>query len=183
MNETPAKLSSRSVHRGRVVNLDIDTVRFPDGSVGELEMMRHSGAAAVLPLISGGDDPTVLLIRQYRYATGGYIYEVPAGRPSEVGEDWELCARRELEEETGYRAAKLERLTSIWTTPGFTDEVIHLFVATDLRPGDHARDEDEFMEIEEVPFSRALQMIRDGEIRDAKSICTLLFAAQFYLDR
>jgi ADP-ribose pyrophosphatase len=177
----PGCVDSRPVYRGRIVNLNLDTVRFPDGSTGELEMIRHSGAAAVLPVAGGvdEDDPEVVLIRQYRYATDGYVYEVPAGRPTEEGEDWELCARRELEEETGLRAGTVRRLTTIYTTPGFTDERIHLFLATELTEGAHSRDEDEFMEVVRLPFSRALEMVRDGEIVDAKSICTILFAAGF----
>jgi ADP-ribose pyrophosphatase len=178
-----ACLASRPVHRGRVVELNVDTVRFPDGSTGELEMVRHSGAAAVLPVLGDpeAEDPQILLIRQYRYAAGGYIYEVPAGRPSAPGEEWEVCARRELEEETGMRARELRKLTMIYTTPGFTDERIHLFLATGLEEGTHARDVDEFMEVVPIPLSRALEMIRDGEIIDAKSICTLLYAAGFVL--
>jgi len=146
-------------------------------------MIRHSGAAAVVPLLDppSHSDPRVLLINQYRYAAGGYLYEVPAGRPDREGEDWEICARRELEEETGYVAGQLLPLTSILTTPGFTDECIHLFLATDLTAGNVGRDTDEFMELVEVPFSRALTMIEEGEIRDAKSICALLFAARFRL--
>jgi ADP-ribose pyrophosphatase len=183
--DKPGRIASRPVHSGRVVDLSIDTVRFPDGSVGELEMIRHSGAAAVLPLLSdpAGDDPQIVLIRQYRYATGGEIYEVPAGRPDFKGEDWEVCARRELEEETGMRAGRLERLTSIYTTPGFTDEQIHLFLATDLTNGSTSRDVDEFMDVVPMPLSRALEMVRTGEIVDAKTICTLLYAAGFVLGR
>lgn len=179
----PGQVSSRPVYRGRVVDLNVDTVRFPDGSTGELEMMRHSGAAAVLPLLGGpGDeDPEVVIIRQYRYASGGYLYEVPAGRPSHPGEDWELCARRELEEETGMRARELRKLATIWTTPGFTDERIHLYLATGLEEGTHARDADEFMEVVRMPLSRVLEMVRDGEITDAKTICTVLYAAGFVL--
>lgn len=179
----PGQVSSRPVYRGRVVDLNVDTVRFPDGSTGELEMMRHSGAAAVLPLLGdpGDEDPEVVMIRQYRYATDGYLYEVPAGRPSHPGEEWELCARRELEEETGMRARELRKLTTIWTTPGFTDERIHLYLATGLEEGTHARDADEFMEVVRMPLSRVLEMVRDGEITDAKTICTVLFAAGFVL--
>lgn len=177
----PGRIESRPIYRGRIVDLNVDTVRFPDGSTGELEMIRHSGAAAVLPVLGdpAGDDPQILLIRQYRYATGGYILEVPAGRPAFQGEDWEVCARRELEEETGLRAGNLQRLTGIYTTPGFTDEVIHLFLATDLTAGTVARDADEFLELVRLPFSEALAKVRDGEIQDAKSICTLLYAAGF----
>ncbi|CAN5369328.1 NUDIX hydrolase [soil metagenome] len=179
----PGRISSRQIYDGRIVNLNVDTVRFPDGSTGELEMIRHSGAAAVLPLLDEGDgeEPQVVLIRQYRYATDGYIYEVPAGRPDAPGEEWELCARRELEEETGLRAGRLQRLTTIYTTPGFTDERIHLFLATELTEGAQSRDQDEFMEVVRMPLSEALALIRDGEIVDAKSICTLLYAAGFVL--
>jgi ADP-ribose pyrophosphatase len=179
----PGRIDSRPVHSGRIVDLSIDTVRFPDGSTGELELIRHSGAAAVLPLLDRRDspDPHVLLIRQYRYAAGGYLLEVPAGRPEREGEDWEVCAARELEEETGLVPGKLTRMTSILTTPGFTDERIHLFLAEDLRPGRTAPDDDEFIELVKLPLSAALQRVRDEEIVDAKSICTLLFAAGFLL--
>lgn len=175
------RVASRPVYRGRIVDLNVDTVRFPDGSTGELEMIRHSGAAAILPVVddAGEGDPEILLIRQYRYAAEGYIYEVPAGRPSHPGEEWEVCARRELEEETGMRAREIRRLTTIYTTPGFTDERIHLFLAEGLEEGTHARDADEFLEVVRMPLSRALRMVRDGEIVDAKSICTLLYAAGF----
>ncbi|MEW5927407.1 MAG: NUDIX hydrolase [Gemmatimonadota bacterium] len=175
------RISSRPVYDGRIVHLNLDTVRFPDGSTGEIEMIRHSGAAAVLPVVGSTDDedPEVVLIRQYRYATDGYIYEVPAGRPDRPGEDWELCARRELEEETGLRAGEMRKLTAIYTTPGFTDERIHLFLATGLEEGTQARDVDEFMDVVRLPFSKVLEMVRDGEIVDAKSICTILYAAGF----
>lgn len=181
--EAPGRISSRSLYDGRIVHLNLETVRFPDGSTGELEMIRHSGAAAVLPLREGGDgeEPQVVLVRQYRYAADGYIYEVPAGRPDAPGEDWELCARRELEEETGLRAGQLRKLTTIYTTPGFTDERIHLFLATELTEGAQSRDHDEFMEIVTLPLSEALALVRDGEIVDAKTICTLLYAAGFVL--
>jgi ADP-ribose pyrophosphatase len=181
----PGQIDSRPVHSGRIVDLSIDTVRFPDGSVGELEFIRHSGAAAVLPLLDprSAEDPTILLIRQYRYASGGYLLEVPAGRPDREGEPWETCASRELEEETGLVAGRLTRLTSILTTPGFTDERIHLFLAEDLRPGQTAPDHDEFIEVVKLPLSEALQKVRDEEIVDGKTICTLLFAAGFLLQK
>lgn len=173
------RIASRPIHRGRIVDLSVDTVRFPNGTTGELEMIRHSGASAVLPLLSSGPDPEILLIRQYRYATGGYIYEVPAGRPDTPGEDWEVCAARELEEETGLRAGRITHLTTIYTTPGFTDERIHLYLATDLTPGRSAHDVDEFIELLRLPLSAALEMVRTGEVQDAKTICTLLFAARY----
>lgn len=184
-NEAPGHISSRPVHSGRIVNLSIDTVRFPDGSIGELEMIRHSGAAAVVPILSdpAGDDPQVLLIHQYRYASGGYMLEIPAGRPDREGEDWEVCARRELEEETGLVAGRLEYLTSIFTTPGFTDEQIRIFAAFDLTTGSSKLDQDEFLDPVAMPISEALDRIRSGEINDAKTICGLLYTAGFVLNR
>jgi ADP-ribose pyrophosphatase len=185
MNEPvkPGLIDSRPIHDGRIVHLAVDKVRFPDGSVGELEMIRHSGASAVLPVLSdpNGPDPQILLIRQYRYASGGYMLEVPAGRPDQPGEDWEVCARRELEEETGMIAGTMTYLTSIFTTPGFTDEKIRLYMATDLTSGALKHDQDEFMEPVRITLSEALEKIRSGEITDAKTICTLLYAAGFLL--
>lgn len=179
----PGTLSSLPVHDGRIVHLSVDTVRFPDGSVGELEMIRHSGASAVLPLIGRRDeaDPEIVLIRQYRYASGGYMLEVPAGRPDAPGEDWEVCARRELEEETGMVAGTMTRLTGIFTTPGFTDEFIHLFLAEDLREGNTAYDHDEFIELARMPLSQAVAAIQRGEITDGKTVCAILFANTFLL--
>ncbi len=144
-------------------------------------MIRHVGASAVLPFLGRltDSDPDVLLIRQYRYASDGYIYEIPAGLPMGPEESWEECARRELEEETGMRAKEMTPLTSIYTTPGFTDEVIHLFLATDLESGDPSRDADEFIEVVTIPFSEAVEMVRDGRIVDAKSIATILYADRF----
>ena len=177
---TPGHISSRVIHDGRVVHLSVDRVRFPDGSSGELELIRHKGASAIVPMIGdpADEDPVVVLIRQYRYAAGGYVYEIPAGIP-EGEEEWEACARRELEEETGYTAGTWRHLTQIFTTPGFTNEVIHLFLATELEVGTVRRDRDEFMEVVELPLSRVLEMIRGGEVRDGKSIVGLLYVERF----
>ena len=180
----PGRLSETLVHHGRIVRLSLDEVRFPDGSTGTLEMIRHRGASAVLPVRGGPQDPDpeVILVRQYRYATGGYIYEVPAGLPLD-GESWADCARRELEEEAGVRAGQLREMTHIYTTPGFTDEVIHLFVAWDLEDGAVNRDEDEFIEVVSLPLSTVLEMIRNGEIVDCKTVATVLYASAFVLRR
>ena len=176
------QLDTRRIYTGRVVRLDVDTVRFRDGSTGQLELIRHPGAAAIVPCASDppGADPTILLIRQYRYATGGQLWEVPAGT-LDPGEDPEACARRELLEETGVTAARLQRLTSIWTTPGFTNEVIHLYLATGLTSGEPSRERDEFIEVVPQPLSRVLALIRDGEIRDAKTVAAILYMAAFVL--
>lgn len=177
---TGAKIGSRRLYSGRIINVDLDDVRFPNGSTGELEMVRHSGAAAVVPFLSDpqGDDPQILLLKQYRYAAEDYLYEVPAGR-LDAGEDPADCAQRELREETGCSAARVEHLLTFYTTPGFTDEKIHLFMATGLTQGATGREADEFIEVQTFPLSRALSMVRSGEIRDGKTALALLYTAGF----
>jgi ADP-ribose pyrophosphatase len=176
-----AQLASRELYRGKIVALNRDTVRFPDGTVTEeFDIVRHPGASAIVPFMSdpGGDDPQLLLLRQYRYAAGGYIYEIPAGRLDE-GESPEQCAARELKEETGCTAEQMVRLTTMFTTPGFTDEVIHLFMATTLTHGESNREADEFVDVVIVGLAEALELIRTGEILDAKTALGILFAAGF----
>jgi len=180
MSEEPGRVSTRRVYSGRVVSVDLDTVRFPDGKVGELELFRHPGAAAVVPVLSppGAADPEILLIRQYRYAAGGVIWEIPAGR-LDGHEPPEDCARRELREETGMEAARFERLCRIFTTPGFCDEQIHLFAAYELAEvaAGASRETDEYVELAPMSLSRTLGLIRDGKLTDAKTICAVLFFA------
>ena len=178
MSEKLGKIGGVRAYTGRVISLDVDDVRFPDGSTGKLEMIRHPGASAVVPLLDNesgeiSNDPVVVLIRQYRYAAGGYLYEIPAGR-LESGEAPERCAERELAEETGYRAKRVERLLTMFTTPGFTDERIHLFVATGLTLGASSREADEFLELKPTRLSKALSMIENGEIQDSKTALALL---------
>lgn len=177
-------IESRRVYTGKVISLDVDVVRFPDGSVGELEMIRHPGASAIVPFLSDprGDDPQVLLIRQYRYAAEGYLLEIPAGR-LDNGEDPADCARRELKEETGCSAEAVDYLFTMYTTPGFTDERIHLFMATGLVAGETKHEADEFLAVEPMLLSRALELIKTGEIKDAKTALGLLFAAGFRAGR
>jgi ADP-ribose pyrophosphatase len=180
----PGKISSRRVYTGKTISLDVDQVRFPDGSTGELEMIRHPGASAVVPFLSdpSKDDAQVLMIRQYRYAAEGYLYEIPAGRLN-PGESPEICAARELKEETGCSAKKIEHLVSMYATPGFTDEKIHIFMATGLTAGQAKHEADEFLDLEPMLLSRALEMIQAGEIQDAKTSLGLLFAAGFRAGR
>jgi ADP-ribose pyrophosphatase len=177
------RIATRRVYSGRLLEVDVDTVRTPEGTSFDLEIVRHPGAAAVVPLLSDLDspDPSVLLIRQYRYAAGGVIWEIPAG-VLHPGEDPAECARRELEEETGARAEAIEHLTTVFTTPGFTDERIHLFVARGISLGEPRHERDEFIKTEALPLSQVLEMIRDGDLKDAKSIVALLYVAGYTLN-
>ena len=185
MNESsPDRLGTRRVYDGRLITVDLDTVQAPDGTKLELEIVRHPGAAAIVPVLDdpAAEDPSVLLIRQYRYAAGGRIWEIPAG-VLEPGEDAAACARRELLEETGAAAGRIDHLTTVFTTPGFTDEQIHLFLATEITLGETRHEADEFIHVEARPMSEILEMIRDGEIIDAKSIVALLFVAGYRFSR
>jgi len=179
-----AKLASRRVHNGRIINLDVDTVRFPNGSTGELEMIRHPGASAVVPFLGdpAGDDPQILLLKQYRYAAEGFLYEIPAGR-LDPGEDPLDCARRELMEETGCEADRIDHLYTFYTTPGFTDEKIHAFMAVGLTRGESRHETDEFITVETMTLSHALGLIQKGEINDAKTALAILYAAGFKAGR
>jgi ADP-ribose pyrophosphatase len=177
--DRPPRIKSVRAYSGKVISLDVDTVRFPDGSVGEQEMIRHPGASAVVPFLDdpGSSDPRILLIRQYRYAADSFLLEIPAGR-LEPEESPESCAARELEEETGKKARSFRKVFELYTTPGFTDEKIHLFLAWDLEAGTIARERDEFIDEISVPLSAALKMIETREIQDAKTALGILFAAR-----
>lgn len=167
-------LESRDVFRGRVLQVRVDQVRLRNGRVSELEIVRHPGAVAVVPVTS---DDRVLLLRQYRYATAQWVLEVPAGK-LDPGEDPEACARRELEEETGFRAGVIEDLGWVWTTPGFTDEKIWLFLARALEPSRQDLQADEVLTVEPLPFAEAVERALTGAIQDAKSVCSLVRAAR-----
>ncbi|MEX2154312.1 MAG: NUDIX hydrolase [Gemmatimonadaceae bacterium] len=177
-----ATLSSRRVYTGRVINVDIDTVRFPNGTVGELEIVRHPGASAVIPFLSdpSSGDPQILLIKQYRHAADDFIYEIPAGK-LDGNEDPAECARRELKEETGCTAERIEHLYTFYTTPGFTDERIHAYMANGLTRGHFSHEKDEFLSLETVTLSQALELIKTGELQDAKTALAILYVAGFRL--
>lgn len=174
------QISSRRVYNGRIISVDVDTVRFPNGSTGELEMVRHPGASAVVPFLDDpvSPDPRIILIRQYRYAANGYVHEIPAGRLDD-GEEPRDCAIRELREETGYSAKEVIPLTTFYTTPGFTDERIHLFAATGLSEGASQLESDEILDLVQVPISKAMEMIQTGELTDGKSMVGLFFVSRF----
>lgn len=160
---------TKNIYRGKVVTLNVDTVTLPNGLTVELEVIRHPGAAAMVPV---KDDGTVILIRQFRHAAGGFIFEIPAGK-LHPGEDPLDCAARELEEEIGYRAGSFELLSSIWTAPGFADEVIHVYKAQGLTQGRQQLDRDEVLDVVEMSLDEAMARIENGTIRDAKTIVGL----------
>ncbi|MBI3964755.1 MAG: NUDIX hydrolase [Chloroflexi bacterium] len=172
--ENETVLGSELVHTGRTIRLRIDSVRLSNGLEITRDVVEHPGAVAVVPLTENGD---VLLVRQYRHAVGRVLLEIPAGTRRR-GEDPLLCAGREIREETGHRAGRIERLTGFYTAPGFCEEYLEVYLARDLAPDPLAMDEDEEIEVERVPFATALQLIGSGEICDAKSIIGLLVARQ-----
>ena len=167
-------IERRVLWQGSVGSFGLDTVVLPNGQRAELAILHHPGAAAVVPFL---DRERIILLRQFRHAAGGTIWEVPAGK-LDAGEDPATCAARELAEETGYRAGRLEHTGTILTTPGFTDERIQLFCAFELTPGATAHEHNEVIQSEVVPLSQALAMIDRGEIRDGKTIAALYFAAR-----
>jgi ADP-ribose pyrophosphatase len=156
------------------IEIDRQRVTLPNGRSVELDVVRHPGASAVVPFVSKDE---VLLIRQYRHAVGGYILEVPAGK-LDPGDTPDSCAHRELEEEAGMRAGRMVTLGSVLTTPGFTDEVIHLYAAFDLRDVGTRHEEDEVIEVRRVSLDTALDLVWSGELRDGKSALALLHAAR-----
>ncbi len=165
---------NREIYSGRIVNLRVERVRLPNGIEVDLELMHHPGAAAVAAVDDAG---AVVLVRQYRHAAGGWLWELPAGI-LDAGEAPEHCAARELREETGVQAQRLERLGSLLTTPGFCDERIHVFLARGLTDGGHAPEADEVIaEIRRIPLADALAMVRRGEIVDGKTVAGLFLAA------
>lgn len=162
------------VYRGRIFNVFVEKVSLPNGVVKNREVVRHPGASAMVPLF---DDGKIALIKQFRHAVGGFLWEIPAGT-LEKEETPLKCAQRELTEEIGYEAAKLEKLTEILPAPGYTDERIHIFLATGLTPTQQNLDDDEVLEVQPTLFGDALEMIMTGEIQDAKTIVGLLLARQ-----
>jgi len=166
-------MTLRTVYDGSVVRLDVEDVRLPNGTELRLEIVRHRGAAAVVPVDESGE---VILVRQYRHAAReSWLLEVPAGK-LDGGEEARACALRELEEEAGVRASRLDPLGWIWTTPGFTDERIWLFLARDLVAVPAAPQADEVLEVVRLPLATARRMALDGSLTDAKTICALLRA-------
>jgi ADP-ribose pyrophosphatase len=168
-------LEQREVWRGRMLAVNVDSVKLPNGNAAQLEIVKHPGAAAVVAV---DEDSKVVLVRQIRYATGGWLLEVPAGK-LDKNEAPKVCASRELAEETGLQAGRLVSMGSIWTSPGFTDERIWLFLATGLSKTQQALEHDEVLTVERLPMREALERALRGDIEDAKSACAILRAPRF----
>ena len=163
---------SEIVYKGRIIDVYKDTVTLPNGNTIALDLVKHPGAVAIVPIL---DDGRVVMIRQYRYAAGGYIYEIPAGK-LEPNEDPFTCAKRELLEEIGYKTKDLKKLTAILTTPGFSNEKIHLYLATGLTKDKTDHQKDEVIEVVYFNKNEVENMITCGEIVDAKTIVGLYTA-------
>ena len=175
-------MASRVLHEGYYLTFRIDTIERADGSRSERDLVGHPGAVAIVAI---DREDNVLLVHQWRTATSSLLVEIPAGtldtdESSGKTEDPDLAARRELEEETGYRAGSWQKLAEFWTAPGFASERMHVYLATDLTPADPDErlgpDEDEHLRLERRPFAAAIDAIDQGEIADAKSIAGLLWA-------
>ncbi|MCD5390369.1 NUDIX hydrolase [candidate division NPL-UPA2 bacterium] len=162
-------VNSKFIHRGRILTLRVDEVILPNGKRTAREIVEHPRAVAAVPILDG----KVILVRQFRKPVEEAIYEIPAGK-LEPGEEPHRCMERELEEEIGYRARKLEKLLSYYPSPGFSAEVIHIFSATDLEKGEQKLEKDEFLEPVTLQFEEALRMIEEGRIKDSKTIIGLL---------
>ncbi|MGF7087927.1 ADP-ribose pyrophosphatase [Kroppenstedtia sanguinis] len=162
-------IHSRTLFEGRVIRVELDEVRLPNGETSTRELVRHPGAVSVLAVTEEGK---IVLVRQYRKPLEREILELPAGK-LEPGEEPADCARRELEEETGYRATELTHLVSFYTSPGFADELLHLYEAQGVSEGTFQPDEDEFVERVELTLEEAFERVKSGEICDAKTVTAL----------
>ncbi len=163
-------ISRRQGFDGRLLKVMVDTVTLPNGKETTREIIAHPGAVCVVPVL---DDGSIIFVKQYRYAVGSVLYELPAGKLDKPDEDPLDCAKRELSEETGYTASKWQKLTSIVTTPGFTDEVIHLYLAAGLEKFSQHTDEDEFIDIAVLKPAEVRAMLQNEEIFDAKTLSAL----------
>ncbi|MGA8941787.1 MAG: NUDIX hydrolase [Thermoactinomyces sp.] len=164
-------VSTKKIFEGKVIQVQVDEVRLPNGHLSKREIVRHPGAVAVVAVT---DENKLVLVRQFRKPLEKTILEIPAGK-LEKNEDPRNCAKRELEEETGYTAAQLEKIASFYTSPGFADEEIHLYRATGLQKGRKCLDEDEFVELAELTLEECFKCVETGEICDAKTMFALYY--------
>jgi ADP-ribose pyrophosphatase len=170
-------LASESAYQGRAFTIRRDHVRLPDGRTTKFDIVAHTGSVVLLPLDADGN---LLFVRQYRYAAGLELLELPAGTLEE-GEPPEVCARREIREETGMAAGKLKEIGQFYLAPGYSTEFMHVYLASELRPDPLDPDADEFLQVEVIPMAQALEMAQRGDIPDAKTLAAL-FLAHSYLE-
>ena len=170
------KISSQEIFKGVAIHLFKDEILLPNGHTGIREIIRHPGAVCVLPLTDNGD---VIFVNQFRYALNKVTLEVPAGK-LEKGEDPKEAALRELSEETGLTAKNIVHIGDLYTTPALIDEVIHMYIATDLTQGEQHLDYDEFVNTLKIPLSKAVDMVMDGEIKDSKTQTVILKAEKYF---
>ncbi len=171
-------ISSEEIFNGVAVHLVKDEILLPNGNKGIREVVRHPGAVCVIPVTDEGE---VIFVNQFRYAIGRVTIEVPAGK-LEKGEDPTEAALRELSEETGITAGKIESLGAIYTSPAIIDEIIYMYIATDLKQGEQHLDEDEFVNVVKMPLSEAVDMVMHGKIMDAKTE-TIILKTEKYLGK
>ncbi len=165
-------INSSIIHTGKSFSFKSDLVRLPDGREAKKDYVFYPEAVGIVPFI---DKTDIILVRQFRYPIGRVIYEIPAGKLDSPSEDLKSAAERELLEESGYKAQKLELFCSYFPCPGYSTERLHLFKASDLAAGSTDPDDDEFIACERVPFEKALSMIDEGKIEDSKTIIALLY--------
>jgi ADP-ribose pyrophosphatase len=167
-------LDTEIVFKGRAFRVRRDTVRFPDGHTSQLDIIAHPGAVAILPI---DKHKHIWFVQQYRHAIGTLLLELPAGT-LESGEPPLYCAHRELREEIGMAAGRMEPLGAFYSTPGFTNEYLYIYLASDLQPSPLPKDTDEYLHLISYPITKVYQMLADGELEDAKTICALALARQ-----
>lgn len=168
-------IKSQLIYKGRIVDLLVDEVLYPDGQVFPREVIKHRGAVGVVPLTA---DRQIILVQQYRHPVKKELLEIPAGIPS-PDEDPLDCAIRELKEETGSEAAKFIKVAEFFTTPGISDELFRLYLAAEVKEGEMAPEDDEVLKVVRLPLRQALKMVETGEISDSKTIIGLLIAERF----
>ena len=169
------KISSTRIFDGHLLHVFKDDIELPNGNKATREWIKHPGASSVIPILPDGQ---IILVRQYRYPVAQVTLEVPAGKLDKVGEDPLECAKRELSEETGYTAENFWKLTTIATTVGFSNELIHLYAAKDLTAGKQHPDDDEFINTVKIPLADAVKLVEDGTIIDVKTIISILMLAK-----
>lgn len=170
-----ATVNTQYIFSGKILKLRLDEVELPDGKYSTREIVEHPGAVAIIPI---DEDKNVIMVRQYRKPVEEVLLEIPAGK-LEANEDVHTCAQRELLEETGYKAEKMIHIMEFYTTPGFSNEKMSLFLALGLEAAESKADEDEFIKREKIPLDKAIEMIKNGEIKDAKTIVGLLLSHLF----